>query len=91
MKLETAEHKAGIGAKTPITPIQSSVQGVSSSEFRILEAAALLRRQAAELMETADRLDPSQAIKAREHLARIRQRVEQEAANQSALRELKKA
>lgn len=87
LKLEAAERKAGIGAKTPATPIS----GPGVSELRVLEAAAILRRQAAELMDAADRLDPGQSAKAREYLASVHQRAGEEAATQSPGAEPKRA
>lgn len=76
LKLDVAEKKAGIGIKTPITPIQES----DVSGRRVLEAAAILRRQAAELMEAANRLDPAEEAKAREYLASVHRRVAEEEA-----------
>lgn len=87
LKLEAAEQKAGIGAKTPTAPVfESDVSGL-----RVLEAAAILRRQAAELMDAADRLDPGQSAKAREYLSSVLRRVGEEEATQSRGAEPKRA
>lgn len=90
IKLRAAEHKAGIGVKTPIDP-PAPVVSSSVPELRVREAAAILRRQAAELIEAADRIDPSQSAKAREYLANLHRRAVEEEATQSQGFELKKA
>lgn len=82
-KLLAAEIKAGIAVKPPVS--QQSAEGNQALEGpNLAEAAAMLRRQAAELLQTADRLDPAGAarsteIKARATLEAVRRRASTEA------------